>query len=197
MKVKTDSSHNSQQVVSQAVSQVVNKVIPSLPPQQPSLATACPSIPQVNFAQDSYAPEEGWEEVEGDNDCPESDEEYDDDAWDFPSSGKISAPPSKDAPTSAPPTSAPTSASPDTETLDSELFNMYGLTVNWALAPELTSWIKSSANKEVPYAILKQLNESFVPVEELQPLFTAPALPTISRSSFIQHQNLFQEAPRF
>ena len=171
MKVITDSSHSSQQ----AVSQVVNKVIPSLPPQQTPSATACPSLPQVNFAQDSYAPEEGWEEVEGDNDRPESDEEYDDDdAWDFPSSGKISAPPSKDAPS----TSAATSASPDTETLDSELFNMYGLTVNWALAPELTSWLKSSANKEVPYAILKQLNESFVPVEELQPLFTAPALPT-------------------
>ena len=68
---------------------------------------------------------------------------------------------------------------------------MYGLKVNWPLAPELVTWLNSVSDKEVPLSILKQLNETFVPNEELQPIFTAPALPlAISRLLFTAPKSL-------
>ena len=68
---------------------------------------------------------------------------------------------------------------------------MYGLSINWKLAPELISWIESVKNKEVPYSILKSINEKFVPKEEIQPFFTAPALPqAISRLLFTAPKGL-------
>ena len=150
------------------------------PPQQ----SACPSQP--NFSQELYAPEEGWEEVEGDGASSEDDEkDLEIDNWDFPASGKITASNSPDIQNEA-----STSSPPDTP-MDKDLFNMYGLKVNWPLAPELVTWLNSVSDKEVPLSILKQLNETFVPNEELQPLFTAPALPlAISRLLYTAPKSL-------
>ena len=161
---------------------MAHKIIPtnSIPPQQ----AACPSQPQ-----DLYSADNGWEEVEGEDEGPNSDEEEELDAWDFPASGNISPPPSKDAPSS--------SQQDDDIKVDQELFNMYGLPINWVLALELGTWMKSVSNKQVPYSVLKQLNESFVPCEDLQPLFTAPALPlTISKLLYNAPKSLFR-GPKF
>ena len=152
------------------------------PPQQ----SACPSQP--NFSQELYAPEEGWEEVEGEGASSEDEEkDMEIDNWDFPASGKISA---SNSPKDTQNEQASTSSPPDTP-LDQDLFNMYGLKVNWPLAPELVTWLNSVSDKEVPLSVLKQLNETFVPNEELQPLFTAPALPlAISRLLFTAPKSL-------
>ena len=45
------------------------------------------------------------------------------------------------------------------------------------LAENLTVWLKTICNKEVPDSVFKELNETFIPKEELQPIFVAPALP--------------------
>ena len=161
--------------------------------QAPPQLSACPSQP--NFTQDLYAPEDGWEEVEGEGASSEDeDKDLDIDNWDFPASGKISASnPPKDVQVDQ----ASTSVSPPDTPLDKDLFNMYGLKVNWPLAPELVSWLNSVSYKEVPLNILKQLNETFVPNEELQPLFTAPALPlAISRLLFTAPKSM-SRGPRF
>ena len=152
------------------------------PPQQ----SACPSQP--NFSQDLYAPEEGWEEVEGEGaSSDDEDKDMDIDNWDFPASGKNSA---SVSPKDVQNDQASTSSPPDPP-LDKDLFNMYGLKVNWPLAPELVTWLNSVSDKEVPLSILKQLNENFVPSEDLQPLFTAPALPlAISRLLFTAPKSL-------
>ena len=70
------------------------------------------------------------------------------------------------------------SAEVSSPVLDEDLFNVYGLTTNWQLAPELVAWIQSICNREIPVEILKELNEEFVPKEDLLPLFVAPALPS-------------------
>ena len=128
--------------------------------------------------------EEGWEEVE---DGASNEEDINN--WDFQASGIISDPPSEET---HPNISQPsTSATTDPPNLDEELFNMYGLPVNWVLAPELTSWLKSVCNREVPFNILKQINQTFVPKEDIQSLFIAPALPlAISRLLFTAPKSL-------
>ena len=54
---------------------------------------------------------------------------------------------------------------------------MYGLASNWQLASELGVYLNSISDKEVPFSVLKSLNEAFIPQEEFQPFFTAPDLP--------------------
>ena len=182
MKVLIASNDTSQQVINQAVSQMAQKIISTnaIPPQH----IACPSQPQALFSADN-----GFEEVEGEDEGPISDEEDDTDAWDFPASGNISPPPSKDAPSC--------SKQEDDIQVDQDLFNMYGLPVNWTIAPELGTWMKSVTNKEVPFSVLKQINESLVPSEDLQPLFTAPALPlTISKLLYTAPKSL-SRGPKF
>ena len=153
------------------------------PPQRTQSVPACPPQPQQDPFYPSEDMDEGnWEEVEEDGD-----EEEDLNNWDFQASGKISDPLSEETHQNLPSTSA-TTESPN---LDEELFNMYGLPVNWNLAPELTSWLQSVRNKKVPSNVLKQINQSFVPKEDLQSLFTAPALPlAISRLLFTAPKSL-------
>ena len=166
---------------------ISNQSVASTSMQAPPQLSACPSQP---ISQDLYAPEEGWEEVEGEGASSEDeDKDLEADNWDFPASGKVSAsiPPKNVQPE---PDQASSVSPPDTP-LDKDLFNMYGLKVNWQLAPELVTWLNSVSDKEVPLSILKQLNENFVPNEELQPLFTAPALPlAISRLLFTAPKSL-------
>ena len=76
----------------------------------------------------------------------------------------------------SPQSSATTSTAPDPP-VDAELFNMYGLASNWQLASELGVYLNSISDKEVPFSVLKSLNEAFIPQEEFQPFFTAPDLP--------------------
>ena len=173
MKTIGDNSQASQSSL-QSVASAINKAIHD-PPQQAASAPACPS--QQQFSQEMYTPieQEDWEEVEDEGSCnnEEEDEENDDaDNWEFPSSGKIS-PISQNAPLNV---QASTSTVPDPP-LDAELFNMYGLASNWQLASELGKYLNSISDKEVPYSVLKSLNEAFIPQEEFQPFFTAPDLP--------------------
>ena len=174
MKTIGDTSHASQNSLHTVVS-AINKMICD-PPQQAATAPACPSQQQVSG--DLYTPieQEDWEEVEDEgsysnNEEEENEENDDTDNWDFPSSGKVS-PPSQNAP---PKVQTPSTA-PETP-VDAELFNMYGLASNWQLASELGTYLNSISDKEVPYSVLKSLNEAFVPQEEFQPFFTAPDLP--------------------
>ena len=181
---KQDEQHK--QLLSAITEPIIsNQSVASTSMQAPPQLSACPSQP---ISQDLYAPEEGWEEVEGEGASSEDeDKDLDIDNWDFPASGKVSAsiPPKNVEPDQA------SSVSPPDTPLDKDLFNMYGLEVNWQLAPELVTWLNSVSDKEVPLSILKQLNENFVPNEELQPLFTAPALPlAISRLLFTAPKSL-------
>ena len=180
---KQDEQHK--QLLS-AISEPIKNTMASGSIQAPPQQSACPSQP--NFSQELYAPEEGWEEVEGEGASSEDEEkDMEIDNWDFPASGKISA---SNSPKDTQNEQASTSSPPDTP-LDQDLFNMYGLKVNWPLAPELVTWLNSVSDKEVPLSVLKQLNETFVPNEELQPLFTAPALPlAISRLLFTAPKSL-------
>ena len=79
--------------------------------------------------------------------------------------------------------------------LDQDLFNLYGLPTNWDLAPELVTWLESICNKEVPNSVLKELNEAFIPKEDLQPLFAAPVLPKAINTSCSQLPNQFPRDP--
>ena len=177
----------SSQLANQAVISAINTAIPAHP-QRSTVVPACPSQPCSPVdRQELYAPpdmmevEDEWEEVEGE--ASVDDIEGDFEGWDLPASGRISTSPSEEVPPVN--TQASSSTKPASPVLDDELFNMYGLSINWNLAPELILWLQSVRNKEVPFNILKKINESFVPKEELQPLFTAPALPqAISRLLF-------------
>ena len=182
---------DSSQASVNAVVTAINNAIPA-PPQQHQSAPACPSRLQVS-PQDLYSPEdeEGWEEVEGEVANSEDEDEDDIENWDFPPSGQQShsqnAPPAQALPTGSNTASTSTSEVP----VDSELFNTYGLPMNWNLAPELINWLRLVTNKEVPYSVLKSLNETFVPKEDLQPFFTAPDLPVaISRLLYTAPKSL-------
>ena len=174
------------------------------PPQQAPTGAACSSQPEGSFAkQNLFSPslenevEGDWEVVEGDE-ASSGDEDDDFEGWEFAPSGKASVPvtsqpvqqssalsaPNEQASTSASPVVPPASSVPPATAvpapqveLDDELFNVYGLPVNWKPASELVAWLQQICNKEVPFSVLKEVNEAFVPKEDLQPLFVAPALP--------------------
>ena len=181
LKTLTDTTLQS----SQAILAAVNKIIPN--PQRTSTEAACPSQPRSPVIRQAVEMDEEREEVEGDLDRSYTDSEIlhpdfiNFEGWDIPASGTTSDQVIDEPPAPAQASSSTASASP----IDEELFNMYGLTINWELAPELISWLESIKNKEVPFNVLKTINESFVPKEEIQPFFTAPALPqAISRLLF-------------
>ena len=174
----------------QAILSAVNQILPN--PQRTSSEFACPSqirspvVRQELFTSESAEREE-MEEVEGDRSFTDSEIMHPDfldfEGWDIPASGTTSEQHHDEVPPT-PTTQASTSSNPS-PCIDEELFNMYGLPVNWNLAPELISWLESVKNKEVPFTISKSINESFVPKEAIQPFFTAPALPqAISRLLF-------------
>ena len=177
---------------SQAILSAVNRILPI--PQRASTEAACPSQPRSSVIRQDLSSanaaemDEEREEVEGDLDRSYTDSEImspdflNFEGWDIPASGTTSDQVLEEVPTaSTQPSTSTASASP----IDDELFNMYGLPINWDLAPELISWLESVKNKEVPFSLLKAINESFVPKEEIQPFFSAPALPpAISRLLF-------------
>ena len=177
---------------SQAILSAVNRILPI--PQRASTEAACPSQPRSSVIRQDLSSanaaemDEEREEVEGDLDRSYTDSEImhpdflNFEGWDIPASGTTSDQVLEEVPTaSTQPSTSTASASP----IDDELFNMYGLPINWDLAPELISWLESVKNKEVPFSVLKAINESFVPKEEIQPFFSAPALPpAISRLIF-------------
>ena len=109
---------------------------------------------------------------EGEGEWEDGDTSSDEfEGW-LPCSGKVS---STQAPLQK--SQQPTTSKPSGANLDQDLFNIYGLEENWELAEDLIIWLKSICNKEVPDSVLKELNEAFIPKEDLQPLFIAPALP--------------------
>ena len=109
--------------------------------------------------------------VDDDDDDEEGALDYD---WDFSPSGKV---PVRSSVASAP-SVAPASVPGPSTAKDSGLFGVYGLVENWTLAPELTAWLREVCDKEIPFHVLKKLNEDYVPEESLQPIFVAPGLPS-------------------
>ena len=202
LKSLTTSSQQSLQAILSAVQPATTL------PQQTSSVAACPS--QLDSApavvRGLYTPSSmsaidavgDWEEVEGDGDGDghSSDEDQDFEGWSFTPSGKSSSAPPSEAPVAPPvegtlPSTSASAVPTVPPVLDDELFNVYGLPMNWTLAPELMSWLKAVCSKEVPFTVVKQVNESFVPCEELQPYFVAPALPpAISRLLFTAPKSL-------
>ncbi|CAL4087428.1 unnamed protein product [Meganyctiphanes norvegica] len=202
LKSLTTSSQQSLQAILSAVQPATTR------PQQTSSVAACPS--QLDSApavvRGLYTPSSmsaidavgDWEEVEGDGDGDghSSDEDQDFEGWSFTPSGKSSSAPPSEAPVAPPvegtlPSTSASAVPTVPPVLDDELFNVYGLPMNWTLAPELMSWLKAVCSKEVPFTVVKQVNESFVPCEELQPYFVAPALPpAISRLLFTAPKSL-------
>ena len=57
------------------------------------------------------------------------------------------------------------------------LFYEYDQMPNWRGAPEIFSYLQDIANKEVPAAASKNINETFIPEVRFQHLFAAPVLP--------------------
>ena len=109
--------------------------------------------------------------VDDDDDDEEGALDYD---WEFSPSGKV---PVHASVASAPSVDQASVPGPSTAK-DSGLFGVYGLVKNWTLAPELASWLQEVCDKEIPFHVLKKLNEDYVPEESLQPIFVAPGLPS-------------------
>ena len=135
-------------------------------------------VPASFQAQDLFSPSELEAEVDGDSENVEeevlSDDEQEFEFDNIPPSGMQTK-----------------NKAESPKTLDEDLFNMYGLTENWKLAPEVIPWFQSIVDKEVPAPILKEINEAFVPSDTLQPLFTAPALPlAINKKLFTAPKSL-------
>ena len=57
------------------------------------------------------------------------------------------------------------------------LFYEYDQMPNWRGAPEIFAYLEDIANKEVPAAASKNINETFTPEIKYQHLFAAPVLP--------------------
>ena len=106
--------------------------------------------------------------------------------WVFPPSGRSSDPPMQAA------ASAPLQVSSS----DPGLFGTYGLPKNWELAPELATWLVSIIDKEVPFHVLKSVNENYVPSEDLQPHFVAPTLPAAISSHLYTAPKALSRVPK-
>ena len=173
--------------LSQTVAQSNQALIAALKaPVDPQPSQACPSQSPRDHT-DLFTPSQACGNVEIDWDEMEDPSSDDGDAFDgfeYPSpSGKTTLPSKLAAPPVPDPSQPSTSGTQEAtgtqnQILDEELFNIYGLEANWQLAPELIAWIQSICNREIPVEVLKTLNEEFVPKDELQPIFVAPALPT-------------------
>ena len=102
------------------------------------------------------------------------DEDNDFEGWDIPAGqAPIPVPPDvvdTSATTSNPPKNPPVA-------MDEDLFQGYTMTPNWVLASEVTSWLSSVNSKEVPTQVSKEIDQSYIPPVEHQPLFTPPQLP--------------------
>ena len=149
--------------------------------------------------QDLYSPddEESWEAVEGEAAISEDEEDLEEiDNWEFPASGNITL--SQNAPQAQAPPLASNSASTSKEDpIDSELFQMYGLPINWNLAPELINWLRSVTNREVPYSVLKPLMKHLSPKRTFSPFSQLQIFLWQYQDFFIMHLSLYPEVQRF
>ena len=156
----------------QAVATAVKDCIKSpVPPVVPPPVACAPAPAPVHPGLFTFEPEDEDGEFSS-----EEENDYDFIGWDVPPSGQMSnagaATPSHCS------TQAPSQVgSAETAAPVEGLFNEYELLPNWRGAPEIFAWLGSIANKEVPTASLKQINETFIPEPKYQPLFAAPVLP--------------------
>ena len=169
----------------QLMSAIQNSITPQPPKDQACPSQQYPLTPKVSVLgsppQSCEDVERDWEEMED----VSTDEEMDFDGFSFPPpSGKSTTPKVNPVNISQPSTSAQPKPSSNSQapqapnpSIDEDLFNAYGLHTNWHLASELVAWIQTICNQEIPPEVLKDLDEEFVPKEELQAIFVAPALP--------------------
>ena len=156
----------------QAVATAVKDCTKSpVPPVVPPPVACAPAPAPVHPGLFTFEPEDEDGEFSS-----EEENDYDFIGWDVPPSGQMSnagaATPSHCS------TQAPSQVGPaETAAPVEGLFNEYELLPNWRGAPEIFAWLGSIANKEVPTASLKQINETFIPEPKYQPLFAAPVLP--------------------
>ena len=121
--------------------------------------------------------ERDWDEIED----VSSDEDLEFEGFSFPPPSGRSSSQIDPKSLTQPSTSAQPQPTPQQQAVnpsfDEDLFNAYGAQANWQLASELIAWIQTICNQEIPPEVLKDLDEEFVPKEELQPIFVAPSLP--------------------
>ena len=158
------------QAVATAVKDCIKSPVPPVVPPPVACAPA-PAPAPVHPGLFTFEPEDEDGEFSS-----EEENDYDFIGWDVPPSGQMSnagaATPSHCS------TQAPSQVgSAETAAPVEGLFNEYELLPNWRGAPEIFAWLGSIANKEVPTASLKQINETFIPEPKYQPLFAAPVLP--------------------
>ena len=107
---------------------------------------------------------------DSDDTSSDEDEENDFEGWDIPAAQA----PSLDPPAAA--VDAPSDPAPSVP-MDDALFQGYTLAPNWDLASQVTSWLASVNSKEVPAQVSKEIDQTYIPPVEHQPLFAPPQLP--------------------